>query len=338
MRAKVAALLTVTTVLSGCAGLTGDASAGLSGLGNGDVAARGGDVIVTVDDLADEVDQALASGALDSGQFAGSELEQEIQLQTLLLNNLLQVELATAAAADDFGIEVTDADVDALVDEAAEEAGGLDALEAQLRSTGQTLEQYRQNRAVVSLRAQITEAVVADAPLSEDDVRAAYEAQASQFEQVRARHILVPSEADAEAVLDRLDAGEDFSDLATELSEDTGSAQEGGSLGLAPRGSYVPEFEAAIWDGPAPVGEVLGPVETQFGFHLIVVDEFVVTPEDEALAQVRAELEAGREDELFALWVRDVLVDAEPEVAGRFGRWDEDSLSVVRDDTPTPQQ
>lgn len=338
MRVKVAALLTVTTVLSGCAALTGDTSTGLTGLAVGDVAVRGGGATVLVDQLQTEVDEAVAAGALQSDQFTGSELQRQVQLQTVVLNNLFQIELATAAAAEQFGIEVTEADVDALVEAAAEEAGGMEALEVQLTSAGQTLELFRRSQEVVSLREQITEALLADEPLTDEDVRAEYEARAGEFEQVSASHILVPTEAEAQAAIDRIEAGEDFADVATELSQDPGSAQAGGSLGLAPRGSYVPEFEAAIWDGPAEPGELLGPVETQFGFHVIRVDEFVLTPEDEAVEQVRGELEAGRGDDLFGFWFRQVRSDADVEVAGRFGRWDVTSQSIVRDDTPAPQQ
>lgn len=338
MRVKVAALLSAATVLSGCAALTGDTSTGLTGLATGDIAARGGGAVVTVDELEAEVESSVASGALEADQFTGSELERRVQLQTIVLNNLFQIELATVVAAEEFGIEVTEADVDELVDEAVEEAGGIEALEVQLQSAGQTLELFRRNQAVFSLREQITDALLEREPLTDEDVRAEYEARASEFEQVSASHILVPTEQEAQAAIERIEGGEDFADVAAELSQDPGSAEAGGSLGLAPRGSFVAPFEAAIWDGPAPVGELLGPVETQFGWHVIRVDEFVVTPEDEALQQVREDLESGRGADLFGFWFRQVRSDADVEVAGRFGRWDATSQSIVRDDVSAPQQ
>ncbi len=337
MRVKVAALLTAATVLSGCAALTGDTSTGLTGLATGDIAARGGGATVTVDELEAEVEASVAAGALQADQFTGSELERRVQLQTLVLNNLFQIELARAVAAEEFGIEVTEDDVQALVDAAAEEAGGIEALEVQLQSAGQTLELFRRNQAVVSLRQQITEALLEQEPLTDEDVQAEYEARANEFEQVSASHILVPTEAEALAAIERIEAGEAFEDVAAELSQDPGSAQAGGSLGLAPRGTFVAPFEEAIWSGPAPVGELLGPVETQFGWHVIRVDEFVVTPQDEAREQVREELEAGRGDDLFGFWFRQVRSDADVEVAGRFGRWDVTSQSIVRDDAAAQQ-
>lgn len=344
-RVPRAAVVTTTLVagllLQGCAALTGNASPGLSGLGNGDVAARGGGAEVTVDELETEVQAAVDGGALESEQFTGSELERRVQLQTLVLNNLLQIKLATAAAEEDLGVEVSDAEVDELVAEAVEQAGGEDALEEQLVASGQTMELFRRSQFVVRLRQEITDQLLEDEPLTDDEVQRAYEERQNEFEQVSASHILVETEAQAQEVLQRLDEGEEFAELATELSQDPGSAQNGGSLGSAPRGSFVPEFEAAIWDGPAPVGEVLGPVQTQFGFHVIRVDEYQVTPEDEALEQLREELSSGRGDDVFAFWFQQVLSDADPEVAGRFGRWDRGSQSIVRDgdeaDAPVQQ-
>ncbi len=335
MRASLAALVVVPLaglVLQGCTALTGDASAGLSGLATGDVAARGGGAVVTVAELQGAVDDAVASGALQSDQFTGSDLERQVQLQTAVLNNLLQIQLATAAAEEDLGVEVTEAEVDQLVAEAAAQAGGLEALEEQLIAQGQTLELFRESQFVTALLDEVTAVLLEDEPLTDEEVLAQYEQREGEFQQASASHILVETAAGAQDVLDRLEAGEDFAALAQELSQDPGSAEAGGSLGLAPRGSFVAPFEEAIWSGPAEAGEILGPVETQFGFHVIRVDEYQITPEDEALEQIRQELEQGRGGDLFGFWFRQVLSDADPEVAGRFGRWSRTSQSIVRDD------
>lgn len=102
-----------------------------------------------------------------------------------------------------------------------------------------------------------------------------------QQESVEARHILikVPEGADesedaiargrAESLLLELDQGADFETLARERSEDPGSAARGGSLGSFERGQMVPEFEKAAFE--AEPGTVVGPVRTQFGYHLIQV-------------------------------------------------------------------
>ena len=86
-------------------------------------------------------------------------------------------------------------------------------------------------------------------------------------------HILLDTEADAEGALDRLADGEDFAELAIELS--TGpSGPSGGDLGCAPSTNYVGPFAEAV--DTAELEEVVGPVETEFGFHVLVVDRYEV--------------------------------------------------------------
>jgi peptidyl-prolyl cis-trans isomerase D len=88
-------------------------------------------------------------------------------------------------------------------------------------------------------------------------------------EQVWARHILVATEEEANQVYAKLIAGEDFGNLAKELSTDTGSGANGGDLGWFGRGIMIKEFEdAAFGQG---IGEIGKPVQTQYGYHIIQV-------------------------------------------------------------------
>jgi len=89
--------------------------------------------------------------------------------------------------------------------------------------------------------------------------------------QIRARHILLDSRAEAEVVLKNLEEGEDFATLAEELSKDPGSAELGGDLGWFARGQMVPEFEEVAFS--LEPGEFSAVVETPFGFHIILVEE-----------------------------------------------------------------
>src|SRR5207237_9869619 len=75
----------------------------------------------------------------------------------------------------------------------------------------------------------------------------------------------------AQQVLAQAKAGKDFGDLAKQYSEDPGSAKNGGDLGWAERSSFVAPFADALFG--MHVGEIKGPVKTQFGYHIIRLDE-----------------------------------------------------------------
>ncbi len=86
-------------------------------------------------------------------------------------------------------------------------------------------------------------------------------------EQVWARHILVKTKEEAQAVIDRLNAGEDWVAISKEVSIDTGSKDNGGDLGWFGKGMMVKPFEEAAY--ALTVGQISAPVESEFGFHII---------------------------------------------------------------------
>jgi len=90
-------------------------------------------------------------------------------------------------------------------------------------------------------------------------------------EEVHARHILVESEDDAKKVVDRLKKGEDFAVVAKEVSKDTGSAEEGGDLGFFTKDQMVPEFADTAFK--LTPGTLSDPVQSQFGWHVMKVEE-----------------------------------------------------------------
>jgi peptidyl-prolyl cis-trans isomerase C len=111
-------------------------------------------------------------------------------------------------------------------------------------------------------------------PVSDDVIKAEYDkfAAANGGKEIKARHILVEKEADAKAIIASLKKGGKFEDIAKKKSKDTGSGANGGDLDWANPASYVPEFSAAL----LALGKgqlTAAPVKTQFGFHVIRVDD-----------------------------------------------------------------
>lgn len=110
--------------------------------------------------------------------------------------------------------------------------------------------------------------------ITEEAVRAAYDKSVADFqptEEIRASHILVPSEDEAKAIKEQLDGGVDFAELAKEKSIDPGAAN-GGDLGFFSKGMMVAPFETAAY-GLSDIGQVSEPVESQFGWHVIRLEE-----------------------------------------------------------------
>jgi peptidyl-prolyl cis-trans isomerase C len=130
--------------------------------------------------------------------------------------------------------------------------------------------QYLEERA---LRRAFFAETIANA-VTEEAVRASYDKFVAEFvpsEEIRASHILVPTEEEAKAVKAELDGGADFATLAKEKSIDPGAAN-GGDLGFFGKGMMVAPFEAAAY-ALTEIGQVSEPVQSQFGWHVIRLEE-----------------------------------------------------------------
>ncbi len=178
---------------------------------------------------------------------------------------------------------------------------------------------------------------------------AAREAPAAPVAPLRhlcSRHILIESQAEADAVVGLLDAGEDFGSLAAELSLDPGSGPQGGDLGCVPEGSFVAPFETAAY-ATEPGGVAVA--ESQFGFHVIeVISSGPATPDNhpqigaEQLARMaddaelvtaeRAEAAAEPQRQELLLELQETVLSSyasEVRIAERYGYWDSQQFRVA---------
>ena len=161
----------------------------------------------------------------------------------------------------------------------------------------QNTERYRSAEQVVLEYVELKkESFFDQVEVSDEDVDSLYQQRiANLAEQRRAAHILIEaddaSDSDARAKIDevakRLKAGEDFAALAKEVSEDPGSANEGGDLGFAGPGVYDPAFEEALY--ALGEGQVSEPIRSEFGWHLIKLLG-VQSPEVPTLDSLKPEL------------------------------------------------
>jgi peptidyl-prolyl cis-trans isomerase C len=255
------------------------------------------------------------------GELSPGDPQYEAMIQQIM-PTLVDFEIAKAYAEEQ-GITVSESDVnqeiETIKDQISEQAqaqgmnvGREEAFTQALQQAGLTEEELR-----VQLRDQlpvqkVQERVAGDAEASQEEVERFYEENKElQFttpEQRCARHILFNKDqrAQAEEVKGRLQNGADFAELAREFSQDPGSAENGGDLGCLGQGETVPNFEEALFN--AEEGEIVGPVETEFGYHVVEVTDIrqqSTQPLSEVEGQIREQLSADIQAQEFSSWIQE---------------------------------
>jgi peptidyl-prolyl cis-trans isomerase C len=237
-----------------------------------------------------------------------------------IMPQLVGIEIAKAYASE-HNITASDQEVDQEIEKIKKQVGD------QARSSGQDLsnqEAYEQalkqnNITEDELREDIREnlpvqkvqeEVSGDAEPTDEEIQKYYEqnkeAQFTTPEQVCVSHILFAKDQKekAEDVKKQLEEGDDFAKLAKQYSQDPGSAEKGGDLGCLGKGETVPPFEEAAFG--ADEGEIVGPVKTEFGYHLLEVTEKKpqqTRPLSEVEPQIRSQLSSEKQSEAFSKWL-----------------------------------
>lgn len=199
-----------------------------------------------------------------------------------LLDRVILMRLL-ASEAKVRGIAVTPQEITDRIAQIKQQFPSEAEFQKELTKRQTTMAQLQDEQRRDLLNAKTIEAEVAPRlAVTDQDLDAFYKANPDQFkepETVRASHILfgadkdtpaaekAKAKADAEGVLKRVKAGEDFAALAKEFSKDPGSAAVGGDLNFFPKGQMVPPFDAAAFS--MKPGEISNLVETDFGFHII---------------------------------------------------------------------
>ena len=155
------------------------------------------------------------------------------------------------------------------------------------------------------------------------EVEAAYEANKELLgHELCTSHILTNTRQEALEVLELLESGQKFEELALTFSIDPGSGANGGSLGCVPLGAFVPSFERAVLGAIKASKELVGPVGSQFGYHVIRVDKI------NAVEPIPFEQQGER---LFMSIMHLSSLTREVDVDSRYGTWD----SVIGQIEPT---
>ena len=235
-------------------------------------------------------------------QFGGDLPEEQAAEYKKMLLGMMIDSVLIRQEADKLGADISEEAVDAGVTGMMGGTTDMAEFEARINEAGLTMD---------DLRSSVKDSLARDflsAYAAEQGDAATLSETYSLLE-----HILVDEDVLATEIVGRIEAGEDFAELAGEYSTDTFSAAEGGSLGWAPSSMYVPEFRDAA-DALA-VGDVSAPVQSDFGWHIIrKVDEVEAgTALAEAPEELQADLAASGADVALDQYVADLRESAEIE-------------------------
>lgn len=224
-------------------------------------------------------------------------------LDTLITNKIIELE------AKELGVSVSEEELQAEYDEYASQYGGEDALLELLDSYGMDVDDVKKDMETYLLTFKVMED---DLGITEEEIKTYFEENKETYGQaaeVEASHILVEDETTAQEVIDKLNAGGDFAELAKEYSTDTANNEDGGNLGYFGTGEMAEAFETAAF--AMEVGEVSSePVETEYGFHIIKVTDKMEGKEavfDEVKDTVYQDLLAAKVNEQYSTWVTEKM-------------------------------
>lgn len=146
--------------------------------------------------------------------------------------------------------------------------------------------------------------------VNEDEMKAYYETNKAQYqrgETVRARHILVDEEDKCKEIMEQIENGAIAFETAAQEHSNCPSGSKGGDLGTFGKGQMVKEFEEAAFT--AEIGKVVGPVKTQFGYHLIKVEEKNMPSAisyEEAKKSIRTTMLQKKQNEAYSAKVKEL--------------------------------
>jgi foldase protein PrsA len=244
-----------------------------------------------------------------------------------VLTAVIQWTAIADAARNEFDIDFTDAEISEYSDGLVADTGGtreeyLDSNQVSEDGFLMYAEQLMIGEQMIEImRGRVT------APTDEDAQQLLVDDPAS-WTIACTSHILLGTEDEANAALARLDDGEDFASLASELSLDTTSGSSGGELGCATPTQYGSQFGVADFTDTtlnAEIGTVSGPIETAYGFHLVRVD----SRSDETLDQIKQAVVDQATSDLVGSWYLAAVTDAEISVNPDYGNWVTDPQPTI---------
>lgn len=226
------------------------------------------------------------------------------------LNQMITSRLVAQEAAK-AGVTVTEAELEAELEEIKEEVGGDYYFEYLLAQQGLTEDLFKRIYLLDQMLA--IKILSKDVTVTEEQMQEYFNANKAEFDERKAtaRHILVETEEEARAIKAELEGGADFAELARERSIEQAAKETGGDLGTFGRGEMVAEFDEAVFS--MQKGQISDPVQTEHGWHIIELLDMEGEPPvyENVKEKVRQALVEQEASSRIATWIADVRAKAE---------------------------
>jgi foldase protein PrsA len=237
------------------------------------------------------------------------------QLKASIVNYLVQNQVIKDKAAE-MNVTVTDKQFQDRMKQIVQQVGGQAKLDKLLKQQNVTQAQLEEQLKAQMLQDAVQQKVYSGIKVSQADIEKYFNnpANKSQFnvpESVDARHILVKTKAEAEKVRALLEADNsdaNWKKVAAQYSTDTGSKNNGGSLGNFPKGRMVKPFEDAAF--ALKVGQISEPVKTQFGYHIIEVTKKTPGSKqtlEQAKTTIEQQLKYQKQSTAWEAWLKKAM-------------------------------
>lgn len=268
-----------------------------------------GAVVLTAVILYFAINQDEAVALVDGEKITKEELTDRLislygekVLNQLIVNKMIEID------AEKQGIEVSEDELNEELDKYYSMYGGEENFTSFLEMSGFKLEDFKDDVKLSLLLDQILEERI---EISDEEMKEYFEENKEDFaqeEQVEASHILVEDKETAFEVINKLNNGADFAELAKEYSIDEKTKDKGGELGYFGKGEMVKEFEEEVF--AMEVNTISKPVETQYGFHVIKKTDHKPYQEanfEDVKEEVRQAILEQKKDEEYQKWLQEKM-------------------------------
>ncbi|MBQ6820634.1 MAG: peptidylprolyl isomerase [Clostridium sp.] len=256
-----------------------------------------------VDEIADPYLKSYYGEDYDTNEEV-AEYVKELRIQAI---NLLVEEKIMYLKAEELGLLPSDEEVETetttYIEGLKESLGGEEAFNTALENAQLTLDEYtaqlKENIKSNLIVTNVTNEIFKDITVTDDEIKTYYDEHLDSYKTATVSHILVEDEATAKEVREKAVNGEDFATLAKEYSKDTGTAENGGSLGTVTYDTtdYVQEFTDAF--KALREGEISEPIKSNYGYHIIKVTNIKQQTLEEATESIRSTIKQNKESEIY---------------------------------------